>query len=102
MSARGLFGKRRWLIILLFLALTGFFAVRFFSRPDISLGDIGNVLLISIDTCRADYLSCYGYESKTTPNIDDLAAEGILFENAISPIPLTLPAGQNQHEVSFP
>ena len=55
-------------------------------------GEIRNVLLISIDTCRADYLSCYGYPRETTPNIDELAREGILFENVISPVPLTLPA----------
>ncbi|MAE67931.1 MAG: hypothetical protein CMJ18_27065 [Phycisphaeraceae bacterium] len=53
---------------------------------------IRNVLLISIDTCRADHLSCYGYKDATTPNIDALAQSGILFENAISPVPLTLPA----------
>ena len=80
------------IIILLVLALAGFFAVRFIHRSDVSPdGGIHNVLLISIDTCRADYLSCYGYKSKTTPNIDAVAAEGILFENTISPLPQTLP-----------
>jgi len=53
---------------------------------------IRNVLLISIDTCRADRLSCYGYQRKTTPNIDAIAKEGILFENVVSPVPITLPA----------
>ena len=51
-----------------------------------------NVILISIDTCRADYLGCYGYEGNTTPNIDNLAKEGVVFENVVSPLPLTLPA----------
>ena len=78
-------------IALLLLALIVSFAVWFLHRSYIWPGDIRNVLLISIDTCRADHLSCYGYESKTTPNIDALAAEGILFENVISPIPQTLP-----------
>jgi arylsulfatase A-like enzyme/Tfp pilus assembly protein PilF len=55
-------------------------------------GEIRNVLLISIDTCRADHLSCYGAPRKTTPNLDQLAAEGTLFENAFSPAPITLPA----------
>jgi arylsulfatase A-like enzyme/Flp pilus assembly protein TadD len=54
--------------------------------------EIRNVLLISIDTCRADHLSCYGYPDKTTPNIDAIAAEGTLFRNAHTPIPMTLPA----------
>ena len=52
---------------------------------------IRNVVLISIDTCRADYLSCYGYPEKTTPNIDAIAEDGILFENVITPMPMTLP-----------
>ena len=58
----------------------------------ISAKRIERIVLISIDTCRADYLSCYGYSRNTTPNIDELAKEGILFENVISPVPLTLPA----------
>jgi arylsulfatase A-like enzyme len=53
---------------------------------------IRNVVLISMDTTRADALSCYGFKYKTTPNIDALAAEGVLFENTYSPIPLTMPA----------
>ncbi len=53
---------------------------------------VRHIILVSIDTCRADYLSCYGYERQTTPNIDALAAEGVLFENVVSPVPLTLPA----------
>ena len=59
----------------------------FFKPPKIR-----NVLLISIDTCRSDHLSCYGYPSKTTPNIDAIAAQGTLFRNVYSPIPMTLPA----------
>jgi arylsulfatase A-like enzyme/Flp pilus assembly protein TadD len=51
-----------------------------------------NVVLISLDTCRADHLGCYGYEGDITPNIDAVAEEGYLFENTISPVPLTLPA----------
>ena len=51
-----------------------------------------NVLLISIDTLRADHVSCYGYHRKTTPNIDRLAEEGMLFENAYSTAAWTPPA----------
>ncbi len=54
--------------------------------------NIRNVLLISIDTCRADYLSCYGYPRQTTSNIDAFASESTVFENVISPVPKTLPA----------
>ncbi len=51
-----------------------------------------NILLITIDTLRADHLSCYGYPLRTSPNIDGLAEEGVRFQNAYSPIPLTGPA----------
>jgi len=51
-----------------------------------------NVVLISIDTLRADHLSAYGYEFETTPNIDRVAEEGVLFENAIAETSWTLPA----------
>lgn len=51
-----------------------------------------NVLLVSIDTLRADHLGCYGASAVETPAIDRLAAGGVRFENAFSPVPLTLPA----------
>jgi len=50
-----------------------------------------NVLLITLDTIRADRLGCYG-SSVATPNIDSLARDGILFENAVSQVPLTWPS----------
>jgi len=85
--------KKYWLVVLLLLGLAGFFFIWILLRSDVlSSSGIRNVLLISIDTCRADHLSCYGYERPTTPNIDTIAAEGILLENTVSPIPQTLPA----------
>jgi arylsulfatase A-like enzyme/Tfp pilus assembly protein PilF len=51
-----------------------------------------NVVLISVDTLRADYLGCYGRELAETPTADRLAREGVLFENAITTTPITLPA----------
>src|SRR5688572_8062213 len=51
-----------------------------------------NVLLVSIDTLRADHLSCYGYERPTSPRLDRLAKEGVLFERAVSTTSWTLPA----------
>ena len=53
---------------------------------------IRHVVLISIDTCRSDHLGCYGAARPATPNIDAVAQCGTLFENVISPVPLTLPA----------
>lgn len=51
-----------------------------------------NIVLIVIDTARADHFSCYGYGARTTPNVDALAAHGILFRNARSVAPWTLPS----------
>jgi arylsulfatase A-like enzyme/Tfp pilus assembly protein PilF len=52
----------------------------------------GNILLITVDTLRADRLSCYGYPSALTPLIDRLAAQGFRFTNAYAQVPLTLPS----------
>jgi arylsulfatase A-like enzyme/Tfp pilus assembly protein PilF len=51
-----------------------------------------NVILITIDTLRSDRLSCYGSDLVETPNIDSFASEGVLFSNAASTVPFTLPA----------
>ncbi|MFQ6083570.1 MAG: sulfatase-like hydrolase/transferase [Candidatus Aminicenantia bacterium] len=51
-----------------------------------------NVLLITIDTLRADYLSCYGSKIIKTPNIDNLAKNGILFKYAVAHNVVTLPS----------
>ncbi len=54
--------------------------------------DLPNILLITIDTLRPDHLGCYGYKDAYTPNIDRLAARGILFTNALSASPRTGPS----------
>lgn len=51
-----------------------------------------NVVLISIDTLRADHLGAYGYERNTSSHIDDLAAQGVLFMEHIAPASSTLPS----------
>ena len=51
-----------------------------------------DVVVITIDTLRADHLGCYGYKQIRTPNIDALAAESARFERAYTPVPVTLPA----------
>lgn len=51
-----------------------------------------NVLLLVLDTVRADHLSAYGHERATTPNLDALAQRGVLFERFASTSPWTLPA----------
>ena len=56
-----------------------------------------NVVFITIDTLRADHLGCYGYKQIRTPNIDALAADGVRFARAYTPVPVTLPS----HTVIF-
>lgn len=51
-----------------------------------------NVLLVTVDTLRADHLGAYGYERETSPEFDRLASEGVLFADAITPVPTTAPA----------
>lgn len=51
-----------------------------------------SVVLVTLDTTRADRLGCYGYKDATTPVLDALARSGARFERALSPAPLTLPA----------
>ncbi len=51
-----------------------------------------SVILISVDTLRADHLPAYGYRGVETPALDALAKDSIVFENAISHVPLTLPS----------
>ena len=50
------------------------------------------IILISLDTLRADHLGCYGYPRNTSPTLDTLAKQGILFKNAFSPSSHTIPA----------
>jgi arylsulfatase A-like enzyme/Tfp pilus assembly protein PilF len=54
--------------------------------------DSRGILLITIDTCRADRLGCYGAKNVETPALDDLAKRGSVFLQATAPAPLTLPS----------
>ncbi len=51
-----------------------------------------NLLLVTLDTTRADHLGCYGDREAATPTLDRLAAEGIRLADAVTPVPMTLPA----------
>lgn len=50
-----------------------------------------NLLIITLDTTRADHLGCYGYFRDTSPHLDAFAAEALLFDNAYAPMATTLP-----------
>jgi arylsulfatase A-like enzyme/Flp pilus assembly protein TadD len=78
-----------------FLLITSFFLVCSGLLAEVKPAP--NVVVITIDTLRADHLGCYGYKQIHTPNIDALAADGVRFERAYTPVPVTLPA----HTVIF-
>ncbi len=61
-----------------------------------------NILLIVVDSLRADHCSCYGYGANTTPVIDQIAREGILFKSAISAAGWTLPSHASMFTGLYP
>ena len=61
-----------------------------------------NVIYIAIDTLRADHLGCYGYARNTSPNIDRIAGEGVLFKNAFAPAIPTHPSYTTQFTGVYP
>src|SRR2546427_2229318 len=60
------------------------------------------IILISVDTLRADHLGCYGYRSVATPNIDRLASTGTLFSQVNAQTPLTLPSHASLFTSKYP
>jgi choline-sulfatase len=56
-----------------------------------------NVVLVTLDTLRADVLGAYGNEARPTPNLDRIASEGTLFSRAYTVTPLTIPAHSSIH-----
>lgn len=72
------------------IAVAGLF---FMTKKESPLkADYLNLLVITLDTMRADRIGAYGYDRAETPNLDDLARKGVMFENCYAPVPLTLPA----------
>src|SRR5262245_62383584 len=61
-----------------------------------------NVLLITLDTTRADRLGCYGYSAARTPVLDSIAAAGALCERAFTVAPVTLPAHTSMFTGLYP
>jgi arylsulfatase A-like enzyme len=70
------------------------------SRP--RPADVVNVLLLTVDTLRADHLSAYGYPRRTSPNLDRLARRGTLFRQAETPQSATWPALTSLHTSLYP
>jgi len=61
-------------------------------RAPVAAAERRNIVLVTIDTLRADHLHCYGYPRATSPNLDRLAAQGVRFEQAIVQWPKTGPS----------
>ena len=80
--------EKKSLIPIVFLSL----CFQLNSSPVVKKTPEANVLLITLDTTRADRIGIYGYKPAQTPNIDAIARKGVRFENAYTPVPLTLPA----------
>ena len=80
--------KKLWIILPLLLAAGALF---FLLRKG-GTGAAWNVLIITMDTTRADHIGAYGYRAAQTPNLDRLARQGVMFENGYSCVPLTLPS----------
>jgi arylsulfatase A-like enzyme/tetratricopeptide (TPR) repeat protein len=82
-----------FILVICILAAAVVSALLFLSKGQkkIEAGDF-NLLVITLDTTRADRLGVYGYEPAQTPNLDFLAQNGIMAEQCYTPVPLTLPA----------
>ena len=78
------------LILISLVVVIGAFSLWINKKPGVFKSP--NIILFSADTLRADHLSCYGYFRKTSPNIDAFAKDSVLFQNAISQAPSTVPA----------
>jgi arylsulfatase A-like enzyme/Tfp pilus assembly protein PilF len=76
-------------VILIFAVLLFFFLK---TKNKVKRDSNLNVLLVTLDTTRADRIGCYGYAKAKTPNLDFLALNGVRFSNAYSQVPLTLPS----------
>ncbi|MDP2928481.1 MAG: sulfatase-like hydrolase/transferase, partial [Candidatus Omnitrophota bacterium] len=85
--------KRRYIITFFAVLIAGaFFAARCGVNKKVKTDKPLNILLITIDTLRADHLGCYGNNRIKTPNIDNLAREGVRFKNVVCQAPLTGPS----------
>src|SRR5262245_48394441 len=85
---------RRLALIILAASLTVFAAVRFarLRQPPEQPSSPPDVILVTIDTLRADHLAAYGDARASTPVLDALAQRGTRFAHVVAPAPLTLPS----------
>jgi len=87
--------KLRMLVVGLLIAITIGMAVLFFpkvKKVETTYQVRPDILIVTFDTLRADHCSLYGYQRKTTPNLDRLAADGVAFDRAYAPMATTAPS----------
>ncbi len=99
--------QRRYWIVAAFLAvliIPGWLVMRSWLRPGTFRPRSSelNVILITIDTLRADHVSAYGTDRADTPVLDSLAAEGVRFEHCVAQTPLTLPSHTSLLSSTYP
>lgn len=90
MNSRASTTARRLALALLLLTLAPALACNR-AKPTLPARPI-SIVLLSLDTLRPDHLGCYGYARPTSPRLDALAHESVLFEHARTPVPWTTPA----------
>jgi len=96
------FIARRYILLVMLAVVVVIAVVYFVSVRTGASGKLKHVVLISIDTCRADHLGCYGYFRETTPNIDAVGADGVVFSRAFAPVPITLPSHSSMMTGTIP
>lgn len=77
-------------------------ALRCAPAPDAAPSAAPSLLVVTIDTLRADHLGTYGYPRDTSPTIDRLAAESIVFESCLAPVAQTLPSHTSLFTATYP
>jgi len=101
-SASSRVGSRRVSYVLSCLVLISFFCLDCRRAAEPPPGSKYNLLIISIDTLRADHLKCYGYDRDTSPHLDQLAKEGVLFENLTAAASWTIPSHMSMFTSLYP
>jgi choline-sulfatase len=79
-----------------------FGARKFVGLSSRSAGQPLNLLLVTLDTTRADHIGAYGYAFAKTSHLDRLAAEGVRFDRAVAPAPITLPSHASLFTARYP
>lgn len=98
-------GRWWWMMGLVLAACVGESPPGEMDRPDAGRAVLirrPHVLLLTIDTLRADYLSLYGYDRPTTPYLDQLLSGGVHFPRTVAPVPRTTPALASLHTGRYP